>query len=86
MLDLNDSAPAMTESDASEPEWLQAMHAQLLSAAELAVAHGCDPGMFSQAATGAYMSKNPALREQLEAMHLVAQLAVLRSQGRVADA
>jgi hypothetical protein len=75
-----------TPSETPDLEWVDAMRAHLRRAAELAVEHGCHPAVFSQAASDAYMSQNPSLREQLEAMHLAAQLAVLRSQGRVADA
>jgi hypothetical protein len=76
--------------DASTPKgeegpsnWAATVQACLEHAADLATANGCTADTFTQAALGAFISKNPALREQLEAMHLAGQLAELRAKGRI---
>lgn len=75
--------PPLVDADANTTSAAAAMQRHLERAAELAAESGYGPETFRQAALSVYLSKNPALREQLETMQLAARLALLRSQGRV---
>jgi hypothetical protein len=52
-------------------------------AAEKAVKLGLGIDVFMGAAHAAYLGANPALREHLESVHLLAQLGELRRRGLV---
>lgn len=81
---INDAPMAVPSTDTnSNDNGAQALKLDLERAAELAVVNGVTPEVFSQMAIGAYASKNPAFREQLETMQLAAQLEFLRAQGRM---
>ena len=60
---------------------------QLLAAAASAAAHaGVDLDAFMSAAWAAFMEARPGLREQLEHLHLLAQLESLRQAGKLGQA
>jgi len=58
----------------------------LIQAAQLSVALETDLDTFMARAYGAYLQANPELRDQLESMHLLAQLSEMRRQGKIAVA
>jgi hypothetical protein len=60
---------------------------QLLAAAASAAAHaGVDLDTFMSAAWTAFLEARPGLREQLEHLHLLAQLETLRQAGKLGQA
>lgn len=78
-----DDKAAESTAASERPDSEEAFRVALERAAEFAVRSGMTAEMFSQSAIGAYASKNPAFREQLETIQLAAQLEVLRAQGRL---
>ena len=75
--------PSTAKDAEPTPNWPATVQEHLERAADLAAANGCSADTFTQAALGAYMAKNPAFREQIEAVQLAGQLAALRAQGRI---
>ncbi len=75
------------EGEASVAEALvKESHRALTRAAELAVQVGADLDTFLTVARAAYLQANPAVREQLESMHLLVHMAHLRQRGLVGEA
>lgn len=70
----------MTDAPDDTPENL------LHRAAELAVERGVPSEHFMAAAWQAYIAHHPTMAAELEALHLMAHLHVLRQQGRLAAA
>ena len=66
--------------------WTEELTAILEQAAALAVGHGDDPDGFMAAARGAYLNASPALREHIERLDMLAQMATLRRLGVLAEA
>ncbi len=52
--------------------------------AQAAAACDVDPESFVRAAWGAYFEAHPEMREQLEELHLIAELEQLRKNRRIA--
>lgn len=75
--------PADSDTDRAAPAQLELL---VNEAAEKAVKLGLGIDVFMGAANAAYLKANPALREHLESVHLLAQLGELRRRGLVGDA
>jgi hypothetical protein len=74
---------ADTTSDATSPRDPGAL---LHNAAELAAAMGVDLDTWMKEAWSAYVDARPGLREHIEDMQLIAQIAALRQSGRIGQA
>jgi hypothetical protein len=77
--------PVPTNDDADRTALAELEQAMNQAAAQ-AVKLGLGIDVFMGAAHAAYLNANPALREHLESVHLLAQLGELRRRGLVGDA
>ncbi len=73
-------------SDSNRESMIADANTTMSRAAECAVRLDVDLDGFMQAAHAAYMQANPAERERLEAMHLLAYFDDLRRRGALAKA
>jgi hypothetical protein len=80
-------AVAAPTNDQAQKPHPGALVGELLSrAAALCAGYGLDLDTFMRGAWAAYMDASPGLRERLEEVQLLGQLAELRDSGRIGEA
>lgn len=66
--------------------WRTEVSEMLVRAASVCVEHGVDVEVFMGGAFSAYFDAQPGLKERIETMQLIAELATLRQAGRIGTA